>query len=188
MLPFTGSADPLACRGYSAVAISLDQGPDRRRRDLGLWGLGWGLGAMPGLFGCAPVAALITDPVVELQLQASAGLNPDVRLRPSPVLLRLYELKTSAGFMQADFISLYQRDQAELGGDMLYREEIQLQPGDRRNLRRPLNTQTRFVGLMAAYRDLERSRWRVVLPVEPSHRLVAVLNVGERDLTVVSRP
>jgi type VI secretion system protein VasD len=92
---------------------------------------------------------------------AAADVNPDLRRRPSPVLIRLYELKAVAGFNTGDFMSLFQRDQAELGGDLLAREEFILQPGESRKLDRTLNEQTQFVGVFAAFRDIDRARWRV---------------------------
>ena len=48
-------------------------------------------------------------------IEASTSVNPSLSKRPSPVQVRVYELKTPTAFNNADFVSLYQRDQAELG-------------------------------------------------------------------------
>ena len=97
---------------------------------------------------------------------AVAGLNPSVTQRPSPLRLRLYELKSPTAFNQADFMALYQSDQATLGPDMLAREEIVLQPGEVLPYSKVLAPETRYIGVVAIYRDLERATWRVVAPVQ----------------------
>jgi type VI secretion system protein VasD len=100
-------------------------------------------------------------------LQAAADLNPSVNQRPSPLLIRVYELKSAAAFNQADFMSLYQSDQATLGADLLARDEFTLQPGESRPYSRTMAPETRAIGVFAAYRNLEKARWRVVVPVQP---------------------
>ena len=62
-------------------------------------------------------------------ISAAADLNPSVSQRPSPLQLRIYELRTAAAFNQADFVALYQSDTATLGADLVAREELMLQPG-----------------------------------------------------------
>lgn len=104
---------------------------------------------------------------------AAPGVNPSVSGRPSPLLLRIYELKAPTAFTAADFVSLYQRDQAELGTELVGREELTLAPGASVPFNRTLASETRFIGVFAAYRDLEHARWRAVLPVHTgkAHRL-----------------
>ena len=99
-------------------------------------------------------------------IQAAADLNPSVSQRPSPLLLRVYELKTAAGFNQADFMALYQSDTATLGADMVSREEFTLQPGETRPYNKQLGLETRFLAVFAGFRNLEKARWRVAVPVE----------------------
>ena len=63
-----------------------------------------------------------------------ATVNPDARKRPSPVVLRVYELKSNALFESADFVSLFEKDQAVLGAELVSREEVILQPNDVKEL------------------------------------------------------
>ena len=65
-----------------------------------------------------------------------------------------------ATFNAADFMSLYQRDQAELGADLLAKEEFVLNPGETKTFAKTLAADTRFLGVVAAYRDLEHAKWR----------------------------
>jgi len=100
------------------------------------------------------------------RVQASDNVNPSVSKRPSPVLIRVYELRTATAFNAADFISLFQKDQAELAADLVARDEFMMSPGETRPLTKVLNNDTRFIAVFAAFRDLERATWRAVVPVQ----------------------
>ncbi|MFT3717387.1 type VI secretion system lipoprotein TssJ [Pseudorhodoferax sp.] len=119
---------------------------------------------------------------------AAAGLNTSVSGRPSPLLLRLYELKADTAFTAADFVSLYQRDQGELGAELVAREDLTLQPGQSLPLRRTLAPETRFIGVFAAYRDIEHARWRVVLPVRPGQAHQLTVRAGALAVSAEMAP
>ena len=107
---------------------------------------------------------------LEISIQADAGVNPDARNRPAPVVIRIYELRAPVAFEAADFFSLFDRDQATLGNDLMTREEIQLRPGDTLKRVSELKPEARVLGVVSAYRDLEHSVWRgtYVLPEPPA--------------------
>ncbi|MDY0743302.1 type VI secretion system lipoprotein TssJ [Paucibacter sp. R3-3] len=117
-------------------------------------------------------------------IKASPAVNPSASARPSPLLLRVYELKTDAAFGKADFMALYQRDQAELAADLVAREEYMLSPGETRSFTKKLAPETRFIGVLAAYRDLEHAVWRKVVPVPPGEKLQAVIQADALSVDV----
>ena len=116
-------------------------------------------------------------------VQAAANVNPSVSNRPSPLLLRVYELKSASAFNNADFVSLYQRDQAELGAEMVSRDEIVLNPGDSRPLIKTAAPETRYIGVLAAFRDLDRAKWRSVVEVRPGEKQRIVISAEELSVT-----
>jgi type VI secretion system protein VasD len=124
-----------------------------------------------GVAGCAggPKPA-----IVNAVIEASPTVNPSVSSRPSPLVIRVYELKSPTAFNSADFMSLYQRDQAELGADLVSKEEIVLQPGEKRPMTKTLAVGVRFVGVLAAYRDVDRAQWRSVVPVQPGKQRLLI--------------
>lgn len=156
----TSSATRRVLPHYGAVAARW-----RGRRIL------LGVGAALVLSACGSFGSKPSR--VEGSIAAAAGLNPSVNDRPSPLLLRVYELRNATAFNQADFMGLYQSDQATLSADLVVREEIMLQPGESRPFNRQLSPETRFIGVVAIYRNLERATWRALVPVEPNkaHRL-----------------
>jgi type VI secretion system protein VasD len=97
-----------------------------------------------------------------LTIEAAAGVNPDTSLRPSPIKVRMYELKDPGTFSEADYFSLDTNDKVTLAADMLARDEFILRPGESRSIERKSNAQTTAIGVLAGYRDLPNSTWRVV--------------------------
>ena len=131
-----------------------------------------------GLVACASPPKPPPPTIIQVSLDAQANVNPDARGRPSPVVVRFYELKTPANFNAADFFSLFDRDKETLAADMLTRDEFQLMPGDKKQFQRPTQPDTRFVGVVAAFRDLERAQWRVIsaVPLQQTTPIVIKLD------------
>lgn len=96
-----------------------------------------------------------------IDIEASAATNPDASLRPSPIKVRLYELKDAATFVEADYFSLETADKVTLAADMLSRDEFILRPGEKRRIERKSHAQTTAIGVIAGYRDLPNTIWRV---------------------------
>lgn len=100
-------------------------------------------------------------------LDTAADVNPDAAKRASPLMVRVYELSSRALFESADFVSLFDRDTQALAGEIVAREEWVMAPGESRNWTKKLPPETRFIGVTAAYRDIERARWRAIVVVQP---------------------
>jgi len=100
--------------------------------------------------------------------QAVTDLNPDLKNRPSPMIVRVYELKSDATFNQADFFSLQNNDRATLTEDLLARDEFIIRPGDNFKINRRAHPQIRAVGVLAAFRDLPHSTWRASFCLPPT--------------------
>ena len=124
---------------------------------------------------------------VTLTLVAGADANPDARGRASPLTVRVYTLKTSGAFEAADFFSLFEKDQATLGAEMAQREELLLRPGESKKLEMILAADIKAIGVMAAYRDLDRARWREVRVVEPGKALVLTTTFGARQIRIENK-
>jgi type VI secretion system protein VasD len=104
---------------------------------------------------------------VAISIVASGKINPSGSGRPSPVVVRLYDLKTPTAFANADFISLFEQDKTVLADDLIARDEFTMQPGEKKIINKVLSPQTRVIGLVAAFRDIERAQWRGIATVAP---------------------
>jgi type VI secretion system protein VasD len=115
-----------------------------------------------------PPAPVVLDPVtLQVTLVATDDVNPDARGRASPLSVRISELRSRSAFDAADFFSLYDREQATLGTELLSKEQYILRPGDTQGYTRKAQGETRFLAVVAAYRDLEGSIWRVAAGIAP---------------------
>ena len=117
--------------------------------------------------GCSTLSPYSTLTKVNLKLQASDQLNPDLNGRPSPVVVSLFELKHPVAFENADFFSLYEHAKEALSPDMVASEQLELRPGETLELKLSVEEGSRYIGILAAYRDLPDSKWRYTVEVTP---------------------
>lgn len=114
--------------------------------------------------GCSHTPPQPLPANIALHIESSMGLNPDPRGRSSPVVVRIYELRTATNFEGMSFFDIQDRDATVLGNDLIAREELILRPGEGRVIVRKGSPDTRYIGIVASYRDLERSVWRATAP------------------------
>jgi type VI secretion system protein VasD len=137
------------------------------------------------LAGCAsgpPAPARI-----KAEIAATSAVNPDRRGRASPLVIKFYELKTRTAFDGADFFSLFERERDTLATELLAVEEIQLAPGDKRVIERTLQPATRFVGVVAAFREIDRAQWRATIAVTPAKLNTLTIALDGTRATITSK-
>jgi len=148
------------------------------RRRIAAFGL-----AAAGLWMAGCASKPVVTPV-SITLTAAADANPDARGRASPLTVRVYALKTPGPFEGADFFSLFEKDQATLGAELVQREEMLLRPGESKKLDLTLPADAKAIGVMAAFRDLDRARWREVRAVTPGQAQALQVTFGARQIRV----
>ncbi|MFO1434485.1 MAG: type VI secretion system lipoprotein TssJ [Candidatus Competibacteraceae bacterium] len=119
---------------------------------------------------------------VVMEVAASADLNPNLLNQPSPLQLRIYELKTPGVFDRADFFTLYEQEKTVLGADLLAQEQKLIKPGAVQRLQRTLQAETRYLGFLAAYRDIDRAQWRTIIAVPPNQTTTIKVNLQRLGL------
>ena len=151
--------------------------------------------ALAALATCALLLAAcgakpVKPTVAHAQLIVASDVNPDNSGRASPIVVRLFQLKNDGEFATADFFALYDKEKETLGASFISREEYVLNPGETRALELAVNPDARFIGALAAYRDIRSAQWRA-LTRPPEKKLidllgkrVLVLNVGKDTLTL----
>ena len=111
------------------------------------------------------------------ELIVSGAVNPDASGRASPVVVRFYQLRNDGEFNGTDFFGLYEKEKETLGASLVSREEYVLAPGESRKLELPLNGETRFIAVAAAFRDIRVARWRAIAK-PPEKKLKDLLHEG----------
>ena len=204
MVTLPALAEPVA---PDRAAGAAEVGRNPQRRAILLWGgltAALQLGAcaskpkpVPGVPGApgAPAAlpppaapVVLTPTVLAGTLSAAANLNLSVSQRPSPLVVRLYELRSAAAFAKADFTALHQADVATLGAELVLRDELLLQPGESRPFQRTLSPETRFIAVFGVYRDIERAVWRAFAPVQPGRTHKIALRAEGLAVSLLVQP
>jgi type VI secretion system protein VasD len=138
-----------------------------------------GLLAIFVVSGCSSVSS------VKASMNADKNVNPDINGRPSPIVARLYELKSLSVFNNADFFNLFEQDVALLGDELLMRDELHFQPGESKLLERELQPDTRYLGVIGAYRDIENATWRRTIEIDVNDETAFVIEFGESGINIL---
>jgi type VI secretion system protein VasD len=110
--------------------------------------------------GCSSAPA--KPAAAKARIAASGDVNPNAAGRPSPVHVRIFQLKEDGAFMDADFWALMDKEQETLGGSLVQRLELDLMPGETREFELKIVPDARVLGLMVEYADYRNAQWRVV--------------------------
>jgi type VI secretion system protein VasD len=94
-----------------------------------------------------------------LHVQATSDINPDSNGRASPVVVRVYQLRSGNAFQAAEFFAIYDHDKQTLAADLMASNEYVLKPGEALDLVLKAEKDTHTIGVLAAFRDLRNSQW-----------------------------
>jgi type VI secretion system protein VasD len=120
--------------------------------------------ALAGLGGCASTAKSMPTPYA-VSIKVDDGVNPDGRGHAAPILVKVFELKSSGAFEAADYFALQDHDRETLAAELVNTDQAILRSGEERTFKREAGLDSRAIGVIAGYRKVERARWRIVLPL-----------------------
>ncbi len=110
------------------------------------------------------------DTDLEIRFKVDADVNPDEDGRPSPLFIRMYQLKSAKTFSRANFIDIYERDKEVLGEDMISVHKLRrIKPGESRSKNFVLSKEARYIGLFAEFLRFKNSSYKILLPVVPTN-------------------
>jgi type VI secretion system protein VasD len=135
------------------------------------------------LAGCASDEPKPTPPtVVQFRIEALRDINRDGEGRPSPLMVRVYQLRELAAFNGADFFQLFQDEKSILGADLAGKQEFIVRPGEKRELSIDAKPDTTAVGVFAAYRNLDSVQWRASTPIPQNTTSLVKLRITSSGL------
>lgn len=107
-----------------------------------------------------------------------ADVNPDDNKISSPLIIRMYELKSSKIFKKANFIDIYEKDEEVLGADLVAKQTLKhIQPGENEKVSFVLNEETEYVGLFAEFLKYKDAKYKVVIPIAQTNVFSSAANV-----------
>jgi len=122
--------------------------------------------------------------LVNIDIKVAADINQDRNGRPSPLALRVYQLKTDSQFNGSDFISLYEKDVSILGADLVQKDEMVLQADGKYTLKPALGADVSVIGVMALFREYEQANWRASIAITPQTSNQINIQISGTSLTV----
>jgi type VI secretion system protein VasD len=139
--------------------------------------------------GCAAPPPPPPPPtIVNVTLQASPDVNGAPGGAGAPIVLRVYQLASPAGFSNGEFFQLYNTDSATLGSDLVKRDDVPLTPGQSRSLKlSPLET-VHALGIFGGYRDFQHVTWRGTADIAAHQTTNVTVTAGGTGLTVQAAP
>lgn len=147
------------------------------------------------LWGCnsskSRVGTLLNlDTDLKLTFKVDANVNPDDNNRPSPVFVRLYQLKSPTAFEKADFIDIYEQDTKVLAADLVSQEKLKaFTPGQTRVERLVLNPGVRYIALYVEFAQFSGANYKVVFPVTENNviRNQEIIALADRSITLQAK-
>ena len=139
-----------------------------------------------GLLALAGCASNPTPTRVEAVVQTAPVINPAKGVKTAPVVVRVYALSAPSPFDSSDFFSLYESDRQVLGDTLLYREERQLNPGDEWPLDIRLPANAKYLGVIAAFQEIDQAQWRSLVPIRPKKRTRVTIRIEGNRIQAVT--
>ena len=136
------------------------------------------------LTACSSLPWISPPTSIDALVVATFEINPDANGRPSPLVVRIYELKSLSAFNDADFFKLYDEEVATLGGDLLSREEFEFTPGEGREIIHNAHEQARFFAVVAAYRNIDQASWRASKALKLNSKNSLIVNIDKQSVTI----
>lgn len=91
--------------------------------------------------------------VLDVDLSAREGLNPDDAGRATSVVVRVYQLRDRKIFDGASYDDLLKKDRTILAQDLQDSKAVALNPGASASLSQPMKADTNYVAIVAFYRN-----------------------------------
>ncbi|AUD79889.1 type VI secretion system lipoprotein TssJ [Kangiella profundi] len=112
---------------------------------------------------------------VELSISVAEEVNQDELGRSSPIVIRLYELKKEVAVEGMDFFSIYDQTEPDFKTAVSSMKEFQVNPGQKLEQLLVTDVSTKYLMLVAAFKDIDNSQWKVVHEIEQSDELALVI-------------
>lgn len=121
------------------------------------------------------------DVSIRGSITAVDSVNPNSSGRASPLRIHIFELAAIDQFNAAEYFDLTDDPQGTLGTDLLDVEPILVTPGESRPYNAEYDPETRFIGVVAGYREIHQATWRAT--VEMPGR--SIMNMMQRGSVVI---
>lgn len=124
---------------------------------------------------------------IRVSISVSGLVNPDINGRPSPIVVRIYELKNIGKFEEADFYKLFENHETSLGSDLSASEKFHFRPGDTKTLGHTVSPDTKYIAVTAAFRDFNQAVWRDSIVIEPAQTSELSIVIDSLNVSITKK-
>lgn len=124
------------------------------------------------LCACASPAQKPTYKPAAIVASADLGINRDARGKPLSVAVNIYQLKDAKEFARAGFeqFASGRPDVELLGSELIEKTEVILLPGGGHTSQMELTADTKYVGIVALFRQPDPHYWRFLVEADKVRR------------------
>ncbi|NQZ06111.1 MAG: type VI secretion system lipoprotein TssJ [Algicola sp.] len=115
---------------------------------------------------------------------SSANQNPDHNGRPSPLVLRVYQLSDETLFKNSDFYDLYDDDIKVLGRSLKHKDEFSIPVGQTSTNNLTIHPQTRFISILGGFQDLDNAKAKLSFTIDPKEPEPLCIRIEEKSLVM----
>ena len=134
--------------------------------------------------GCSSSPKSLPLSKLTILFQSTPNLNPDINGRPSPVDIRIYQLKQTSTFSQSKFFDLYNHSQSVLGRDLVEEHSFEVRPRRNKKIDINLEKEAKYLGFLVAYYDINQAKWKDVLVVSELERDTMTLSLNSKKFSI----
>lgn len=113
------------------------------------------------LSGCTSIYKPDT-PQITLHLTTSNQLSSINNNLHQPTAVKIYELKGSAIFKYADYLTLHNFAEETLASDFISKQELKLMPNSEKVLTITPNDQTKYIAVITSHKGNRNATWRQI--------------------------
>ncbi len=136
-----------------------------------------------GLSACASPGPPPRETPTKITVRADANINPNQSGVPSPVVIKLYDLKAQTNFMARLLRAVRQRH-CRLGPEMLSKEVVEIVPGTTQEVDHTITGDVKYLGVIAGFRDISSAQWRSIVELTPAKTNYLLVTVTSLAVTV----
>lgn len=126
------------------------------------------------------------DTDLKVIFDVNKNINPDEKHTPSPLFIRFYELKSDKRFERANFLELFEQDEAILGDELISKQELKrIAPGEPRTERFVVDKDTRYVALFGEFFQFKNAKFKVVFPVTSNNVIENTVRIEINDTNLL---
>lgn len=137
------------------------------------------------LLCCIPLSFGCSKSRIELAIASQPNVNPDHSGRPSPVIVKVLELRSDLVFKQAEFQTMFDTPLQVLGADLVAADELVFIPGEARRVAYQPTPNTKWIGIVAGFRQIDRALWRIIKPVDPKDKNWLSFELNDASIILV---